>query len=95
MNKFKIGLITILGICLLYFTSSIFDYKTEQKNNISSKTKDNHNIIQENNMVVTNNVPRAFLTEPKSKKNFKKETDEDYKTDMYCSENNFDFAVKI
>lgn len=23
------------------------------------------------------------------------ETDEDYKTDMYCSENNFDFAVKI
>ena len=21
--------------------------------------------------------------------------DEDYKTDMYCSENNFDFAVKI
>ena len=82
MNKFKIGLITILGICLLYFTSSIFDYKTEQKNNISSKTKDNHNIIQENNMVVTNNVPRAFLTEPKSKKNFKKETDEDYKKEL-------------
>jgi len=76
MNKLKIGLITILGICLLYFTSSIFDYKTEQKNNISSKTKDNHNIIQENNMVVTNNAPRAFLTEPKSKKIFKKEKQE-------------------
>ena len=24
-----------------------------------------------------------------------KEDDQDYKTDMYCSENNFEFAVKI
>jgi len=66
----------------LYFTSSIFDYKTEQKNNISSKTKDNHNIIQENNMVVTNNSTTALLTENKPKTVFKKIIDKVYKKEL-------------
>jgi len=76
MNKLRIFIFSILGISLLYFTSIMFNHKIEQRNSVSKNSKGTDNIIQQNINGVTNNAPRAFLTEPKPKNVFKKEKQE-------------------
>ena len=76
MNKFKIAIFSILGISLFYFTSILFNYKIEQRNSVSKNSKGTDNIIQQNTNGVTNNAPRAFLTEAKPENVFKKEKQE-------------------
>jgi hypothetical protein len=54
----------------------MFNHKIEQRNSVSKNSKGTDNIIQQNINGVTNNAPRAFLTEPKPKNVFKKEKQE-------------------
>jgi hypothetical protein len=83
MNKLKIGLITILGICLLYFTSLIFNYNTSPKKIVSSIGKDNHTAIQGNNNLFSNNSTSSLLTKTKSKTIYKEKEDNYNKEILY------------